>query len=163
MQLDRGWDGEDVLVRHESTGRNERRLRGGQLTPFRPGSEQRVDRIGIEAGNRGAELRPGIGATPEESRAARREQPLVRAARKEVGAELRDRAVLLFVEDTGPGLSEEELPRIFDRYWRGDSAHYKGMGLGLTIAKGIVDAHGGRIWAESKVGVGSRFSFTIPQ
>lgn len=70
--------------------------------------------------------------------------------------------VVFSVADTGPGISAEELPRIFDRYWRGRSAGYRGTGLGLAIARGIVEAHGGRIWAESTPGVGSRFFFALP-
>jgi signal transduction histidine kinase len=79
-----------------------------------------------------------------------------------VGAHAAQDAVLLFVDDTGHGLGAEELPRLFDRYWRGARASYRGCGLGLTIAKGIVDAHGGRIWAESTLGVGSRFTISLP-
>lgn len=69
--------------------------------------------------------------------------------------------VVFTVEDTGPGIAADELPRLFERYWRGKNIRYSGTGLGLTIARGIVEAHGGRIWAESTVAVGSRFSFTL--
>jgi signal transduction histidine kinase len=71
-------------------------------------------------------------------------------------------ALLVSVEDTGQGISETDLPHIFDRFWKADSAYDQGVGLGLAIAKGIVDAHGGRIWAESRPGQGSIFYFTIP-
>ena len=67
--------------------------------------------------------------------------------------------VLLSVRDTGPGIEPANLTSLFDRYWRKSG---KGLGLGLFIAKAIVDAHGGRIWAESKVGTGSTFTFAIP-
>ncbi|MBI4511328.1 MAG: GAF domain-containing protein [Deltaproteobacteria bacterium] len=63
--------------------------------------------------------------------------------------------------DTGRGISETELPHVFDRYWKGQGCQ-KGTGLGLTISRGIVEAHGGRIWAESTVGKGSTFFFTLP-
>jgi signal transduction histidine kinase len=69
------------------------------------------------------------------------------------------------VEDTGPGIPPPELPRLFEKYWRagrGDAAEREGTGLGLSIVKGIVEAHGGRVWAESTVGTGSRFYFTLP-
>jgi PAS domain S-box-containing protein len=66
------------------------------------------------------------------------------------------------VVDSGPGIPSEDLPHVFDRYWRGKNTKYKGTGLGLSIAKAIVEAHGGRIWAESEVGVGSTFSFSLP-
>jgi PAS domain S-box-containing protein len=66
------------------------------------------------------------------------------------------------VSDTGPGLSERDLPHVFDRFWQARRVRRGGVGLGLPIAKGIVDAHGGRIWAESVPGVGTTFHFTIP-
>jgi signal transduction histidine kinase len=58
--------------------------------------------------------------------------------------------------DTGPGIAPEHLPRIFDRFWKKDTSGTKGDGLGLFIAKGIVDAHGGRIWVESRIGARAR-------
>ena len=69
--------------------------------------------------------------------------------------------VVFFVRDSGPGIDATELPRLFERYWRSNKATYKGAGLGLSIARGIVDAHEGRIWAESQVGVGATFYFTL--
>jgi PAS domain S-box-containing protein len=74
----------------------------------------------------------------------------------------RDADVEIAVEDTGRGIPEEDLPHIFDRYWhtRGADA---GAGLGLAIAKGIVEAHGGRILVASTAGVGSRFSLLLPR
>lgn len=65
------------------------------------------------------------------------------------------------VRDGGPGISESELPHIFDRYWRGRTRR-GGAGLGLAIAKGIVDAHGGKIAVASQRGKGAEFSFTLP-
>jgi signal transduction histidine kinase len=79
-----------------------------------------------------------------------------------VRVEARTDEVLFTVSDTGPGIRQEDLPHMFDRYWRGATANYKGTGLGLPIAKAIVSAHGGRIWIESEVGVGSRFFFALP-
>jgi signal transduction histidine kinase len=66
------------------------------------------------------------------------------------------------VADTGPGISADDLPHMFDRYWRGRNTGYAGTGLGLPIARGIVKAHGGRMWIESAVGAGSTFYFSIP-
>ncbi|OFZ81216.1 MAG: hypothetical protein A3K03_11900 [Bdellovibrionales bacterium RIFOXYD1_FULL_44_7] len=66
------------------------------------------------------------------------------------------------VEDNGPGISKENLPHIFDRFWQARNNRKPGSGLGLAIAKGIVDAHGGKIWAESVVGKGSKFYFSLP-
>ncbi|MDB4979487.1 MAG: two-component sensor histidine kinase [Myxococcales bacterium] len=70
--------------------------------------------------------------------------------------------ILFAVADDGPGISEEDLRHLFDRYWRSDEVQYKGTGLGLAIARGIVTAHGGRIWAESELGRGATFQFTVP-
>lgn len=67
------------------------------------------------------------------------------------------------VSDTGLGIKAEELPHLFERYWRAQGAQKTaGSGLGLAIAKGIVEAHGGRIQVESQPGHGSTFSFTLP-
>jgi two-component system, chemotaxis family, sensor kinase Cph1 len=65
------------------------------------------------------------------------------------------------VSDNGPGIGPEQLPRIFDRYWQ-ERASGNGVGLGLYISRGIVEAHGGTIRAESQVGVGTTVSFTVP-
>jgi signal transduction histidine kinase len=73
-----------------------------------------------------------------------------------------DEAVRFSVEDTGAGIPAEHLPKIFDRFYRVPGQHGRsGVGLGLAIAKEIVEVHGGSISAQSKVGEGSRFSFTL--
>ncbi|TVP45860.1 MAG: PAS domain S-box protein [Gemmatimonadales bacterium] len=66
------------------------------------------------------------------------------------------------VEDTGHGILLEHLPHVFDAFWQAERSGRAGAGLGLAIAKGIVEAHGGRIWVESEPGRGSRFHFTLP-
>jgi signal transduction histidine kinase len=69
------------------------------------------------------------------------------------------------VADTGEGISSEDLPHIFDQFFRGEKSRSRetgGAGLGLAIAKRIVEAHHGRIWVESQVGQGTRFSFILP-
>ncbi len=76
--------------------------------------------------------------------------------------EAREHEFLFAVSDNGPGISQTDLKHLFERYWRSGEAHYKGTGLGLNIAKGIVRAHGGRIWAESELGSGATFLFTVP-
>ncbi len=76
--------------------------------------------------------------------------------------EARERELLFSVADDGPGIGEGDLEHLFESYWRGHDAGYKGTGLGLAIARGIVDAHGGRIWPESTLGRGATFRFTIP-
>jgi len=65
------------------------------------------------------------------------------------------------VLDTGPGIAPDNLPRVFERFWTRTPGK-KGTGLGLFIANGIVEAHGGRIWVESELGRGTRFFFTLP-
>jgi signal transduction histidine kinase len=87
----------------------------------------------------------------------------VGASEVTVRLEARPEDVLFTVSDTGPGIRKEDLPHMFDRYWRAETANYTGTGLGLPISKQIVDAHGGRIWIESEPGVGSTFFFTLPR
>ena len=70
--------------------------------------------------------------------------------------------VAFSVTDSGPGIPSEHLPHLFDRFWQANRATRSGAGLGLSIAKGIAEAHGGTLVAESVVGQGSRFTFTIP-
>ena len=79
-----------------------------------------------------------------------------------VGAASRDHEVIFRVADTGSGIAPENLPHVFDRFWQASKAGRLGAGLGLPITKGIVEAHGGRIWVESAAGSGSTFFFTIP-
>jgi signal transduction histidine kinase len=64
------------------------------------------------------------------------------------------------VRDTGPGIAADELPRIFDRFHKGERSH--GSGLGLPIARNLVGAHGGEIAVESEVGRGTTVTFTLP-
>ena len=66
------------------------------------------------------------------------------------------------VPTPGPGISADELPHVFDRYYQARRKNREGIGLGLSIARGIVEAHGGRIWVESEEGKGSTFFFTLP-
>lgn len=74
-----------------------------------------------------------------------------------------DNAVRFSIRDTGTGIPSDELPRLFERFYKADRARRsEGTGLGLAIAKHIVQAHGGTIWAESTVGQGSTFFFTLP-
>jgi len=85
-----------------------------------------------------------------------------RQGRITVSADLLETEVRFAVIDTGPGIPPEQVPHIFGRFWQARSSDRRGIGLGLAIAKGIVEAHGGRIWVESQVGVGSTFYFTLP-
>ena len=79
-----------------------------------------------------------------------------------IGGEVRGRELVLWVADTGPGVRPDDRERIFSRYWQARGGQGQGVGLGLAIAKGIVDAHGGRIWVESEPSGGARFLFTLP-
>jgi signal transduction histidine kinase len=79
-----------------------------------------------------------------------------------VSAKRHDGMVLFRIADTGPGIPREHLSDIFSPYWQAKRTERLGAGLGLPIAKGIVEAHGGRIWAESEPGKGTQFYFTLP-
>lgn len=70
--------------------------------------------------------------------------------------------VTFAIRDDGPGIEPNELRHIFDRYWQARRVQSAGTGLGLYIAKGVVEAHGGRLWAQSTLGAGATFSFTLP-
>jgi signal transduction histidine kinase len=77
-------------------------------------------------------------------------------------AELRAGAVHFCVRDSGPGIPRDQLPHVFDRFYQGTAGKRRGAGLGLAIAKGIVEAHGRSIFVESDEGKGATFSFTLP-
>jgi two-component system, chemotaxis family, sensor kinase Cph1 len=79
-----------------------------------------------------------------------------------VRAQTVDTEVRVTVSDTGPGIPPEQLANIFDRYWQARRSDQQGSGLGLFIAKGIIEAHGGRIWAEAHAGTGATFIFLLP-
>jgi signal transduction histidine kinase len=138
------------------------------LEALRPQAEQR--RLRIE-GAAGEQLSNVVIDVPRMQRVlynlvqnAIRHTPLdgtviIRA--KDAGEEIE-----ISVEDTGEGIVGDELPHVFERFYRGDRARKRtdaGSGLGLTIAKRIVELHGGRIWAISNVGEGATFTFTVPK
>lgn len=85
-----------------------------------------------------------------------------------IHASRQDGFVEVVVSDTGVGIPPEDQARVFDRFWRADRARTRderwtrGTGLGLSIAQSLVEAHGGRIWIESELGVGSTLRFTLP-
>jgi two-component system sensor histidine kinase KdpD len=80
----------------------------------------------------------------------------------EIGGEAGADEVMVWVADRGPGLPPGEEERVFEKFHRASAAPGAGVGLGLAICRGIVNAHGGRIWAESRAGGGAAFRFTIP-
>jgi PAS domain S-box-containing protein len=79
-----------------------------------------------------------------------------------ISARIVDGEAQLQVADNGPGIPLDQQQFMFRRFWQSRRADRRGIGLGLTIAKGIVDAHGGRIWLESEPGKGTTFTFTLP-
>jgi signal transduction histidine kinase len=94
-------------------------------------------------------LSNAIKFTPEGGRISIRVEPM-------------EEEVRFSVTDTGPGIAEDKLERVFERFWQVRTSDKRGLGLGLYISKCIVEAHGGRIWAESRTDGGSSFFFTLP-
>lgn len=88
----------------------------------------------------------------------------IKFARKRItlGVRSKQGEVLCWVADDGIGVASDDLPRLFDRFWQATRADRRGAGLGLSIVKGIVDAHKGRVWVDSEVGQGTTVSFTLP-
>ena len=78
-----------------------------------------------------------------------------------IKAEEEENFIKVTVKDTGSGISEEDMPHIWERYYKGKHSE-TGTGLGLFICKFIIESHGGKIWAESEVGKGTSFMFTLP-
>lgn len=112
------------------------------------GDPRRVDQILVNLLNNAIKYTPDTGS-------------IVLAAQRDGSAGL----VQISVADTGIGIPADLLPEIFDRFVRAEQvekAHIVGSGLGLSIAKGLVEAHGGNIWAESEEGHGATFTFTLP-
>jgi two-component system phosphate regulon sensor histidine kinase PhoR len=158
------------------------RIESGQveliLTPLSPSDllHSAADRMKLQAERVGVKLSIVQGGTMPVIRAdkSRLEQVLVNLIHNAVKftkpggevtleAECIDAGMRFAVRDTGIGIPEESLPRIFERFYRVDRSRVgSGTGLGLSISKHIVEAHGGRIWAESEEGRGSVFYFVIP-
>ena len=134
-----------------------------------------ADRMRLQAERAGVNLTVETVASPTvQADAARLEQVLVnlihnavkftrRGGAVTLSASVDGESVIFAVRDTGVGIPADDLPRIFERFYRVDKSRTgSGTGLGLSIAKHIVEAHGGRIWAQSREGEGSAFFFSIP-
>jgi signal transduction histidine kinase/CRP-like cAMP-binding protein len=144
-----------------------------------PVVEAALENIRSQAEEKGLKLEVALpeGLGPVRASARRLEQVLTNLLHNaikftpqggEVRLEVEDRGdhLEVAVRDTSVGIPPEELPRVFEEFYRGKGAEGKGAGLGLAIARKIVEAHGGRIWAESPdpaTGKGSRFTFTLPK
>jgi signal transduction histidine kinase len=82
-----------------------------------------------------------------------------------IDLDIEDKQAAIRIRDTGLGISNEDLPRVFDRFWRADKVRSRdegGTGLGLAIAKGITERHGGTLSVDSQLGHGSTFSVRLP-
>jgi CheY-like chemotaxis protein/two-component sensor histidine kinase len=79
-----------------------------------------------------------------------------------VGSNWQSGEAVIWVRDTGSGIAEADVPHLFDRFWQARKSDRRGTGLGLAICKGIVEAHGGRIWVESTLGRGTTVFFSLP-
>mgnify|MGYP000963589329 CR=1 FL=1 len=160
------------LARIES-GRVQLNMTSGNVTELLNQSVNRMkmqaERAGIEISSQCRETLPEIMMDVE-----RIEQVLVNLIHNAIkftppggkitlSAQLERESIIIQVNDTGAGISEEDLSRIFERFFKTDRARSTGgTGLGLSIAKHVVEAHGGKIWVESALGVGSTFSFSLP-
>lgn len=128
-----------------------------------------ADRAGLQMG---VDVNPGLPAVSAD--AARIEQVLVNlvhnaikftppGGKVDITARTEGDRLVVSVSDTGVGIPEDDLPRVFERFYKADKARAGGgTGLGLAIARHVVEAHGGRIWVESVEGEGATFSFSLP-
>jgi signal transduction histidine kinase len=130
------------------------------LAPDLPDIEVDPDRMAQVLGNlldNALRHTPGGGVISIQSSVASRRSP--------ESKQIADQWLLIAVKDTGPGIAPEDLPRVFDRFYRADKARQRdtgGSGLGLSIVRSIVESHGGRIWVESTPGHGAMFVIELP-
>src|SRR5690606_41933717 len=79
-----------------------------------------------------------------------------------LAAEIRGAELVVSIADEGNGIPPGQVAHVFDRFWKGSRRDQRGAGLGLTICKGLVEAHGARVWVESREGAGSAYSLALP-
>jgi PAS domain S-box-containing protein len=133
-------------------------------------SESERDQIASPSIELRAEVAPGVpDVWADRSRVLQVLENLVGNATKftaggsiSLGAKAEGSEVVFWVADTGVGIAAEELPHVFDRFWQATKSQRSGAGLGLAIVRGIVEAHGGRLWVDSRLGAGSTFFFSLP-
>jgi signal transduction histidine kinase len=82
-----------------------------------------------------------------------------------ISGQIRPEQVVICVQDQGPGIAQEDVPHVFDRFYRAEEAarHTKGAGLGLFLTRAIVEAHQGRIWVEPRTETGAKICFSVPR
>lgn len=137
---------EEAVERHQHTAREEGIELGSRFDDPLPAVMADRERVLQILGNL---LGNALKFTPE-------------GGRVELGAVVEEGEVRCYVADSGPGIPSEQLPHVFDRFWQARRADRRGLGLGLAIVHGLVEAHGGRVWVESDPERGSRFHFTLP-
>ncbi len=137
----------------------------GSIDPLQPIAERKNQRIVVES-------IPDVCVLADLTHCQRVLKNIVHNAHKftpeggeiHVSASANDEEVTIKITDNGPGISSDDLPRIFERFYQASPSRTRGdgTGLGLAIARHIIIAHGGKIWAESKEGQGAAFFFTLP-
>jgi signal transduction histidine kinase len=136
---------------------------------------QTVEMFQTTAAEKGISLRveetpPGLAVSADSERIIQVMSNLVGNALKFVArggsivlkCESKGAEAIFSIADSGPGIAGEDIDRLFEKFWQRRRTDRRGVGLGLAIARGIVETHGGRIWVESRIGDGSTFYFTLP-
>jgi len=138
-------------------------------------AREAVEQAEMAAAERGidlvcGEMEPGVRASVDRDRVLQALGNLIgnalkftpRGGRVTVAACRADDGVRLSVADTGPGIAAAQVPRLFDRYWQANTADRRGVGLGLSIVKGIAEAHGGEVRVDTEEGAGTTFTLVLP-
>ena len=138
-------------------------------------AHEALEQAGIVAADRGitvvrGQMAPGVTLWVDRDRVVQALGNLMgnalkftpKGGRIEVSVDADDEAVRISVSDTGPGIAPDQLPRLFDRYWQANTADRRGVGLGLSIVKGIAAAHGGEVQVRTEEGAGTTFTLVLP-